>query len=71
MNLPEEIQVSRHMYYNVPDIVKSLTENDNRHPDDITLDEILEVVLGWAYDDFSTLSDFEPIVTDNEGNLLN
>ena len=71
MNLPEEIQVSRHMYYNVPDIVKSLTENDNRHPDDITLDEILEVVLGWAYDDFATLSDFEPIVTDDEGNLLN
>ena len=71
MSFPEEIQVSRHMYYNVPDIVKSLTENDNRHPDDITLDEILEVVLGWAYDDFSTLSDFEPIVTDNEGNLLN
>ena len=69
--LPEEIQVSRHMYYNVPDIVKSLTENDNRNPDDITLDEILEVVLEWAYDDFATLSDFEPIVTDNEGNLLN
>lgn len=72
MTLPKEIQVSRHMYYNVEDIAKSLVENDtDRTIDDVTLEEVIDVVLAWAYDDFSTLSDFEPIVTDDEGKILN
>jgi len=71
IKLPEEIQVSRHMYYDVQDIAKSLIENDERTIESVTLEEVLDVVLAWAYDDFATLTDFEPIVTDLEGNILN
>jgi hypothetical protein len=39
--------------------------------DSVTIEEVVSLALDYAYDDFATLSDFEPIVTDNEGNLLN
>jgi len=70
--LPEEIQVSRHIYYDVQELVKTIVDMDSdKNPDDVTLEEVVELVLDYAYDDFATLTDFEPIVTDLEGNLLN
>ena len=72
LELPKEIQVSRHMYYDVAGIVQSIVDmDDTRTHDDVTLEEIVESVLNYAYEDFSTHEDFEPIVTDDEGNLLN
>jgi hypothetical protein len=71
-NLPKELCVSRHMYYDVQNIVETILHLDmDRDPDSITLEEVTELALEYAYDDFSTLQDFEPIITDMEGNLLN
>ena len=70
--LPEEICISRHMFYNPSKIVESILDMDaTRTEDSITLEEVIELALEYAYDDFSTLQDFEPVVTDMEGNLLN
>ena len=72
MSLPKELQVSRHMYYDVQGIVQSIIDMDTeRDWDSVTIEEVVSLALDYAYDDFSTLSDFEPIVTDDEGNLLN
>jgi hypothetical protein len=60
------------MYYDVQNLVETILHLDmDRDPDSITLEEVTELALEYAYDDFSTLQDFEPIVTDMKGNLLN
>lgn len=72
MSLPKELQVSRHMYYDVQGIVQSIIDMDTeRDWDSVTIEEVVSLALDYAYDDFSTLSDFEPIVTDDEGKVLN
>ena len=72
MSLPKEIHVSRHMWYNVADIVQNIVDMDmERDHDSVTLEEVVTIALDYAYDDFSTLMDFEPIVEDEEGNVLN
>ena len=70
--LPEQIHASRHMYYDVEDIVQTILDMDtDKSREDVTLEEVLDFVLDYVYEDFSTLIDFEPILEDNEGNLLN
>ena len=72
IKLPEEIQVSRHIYYDVQGIVQSIIDMDTeRDWDSVTIEEVVSLALDYAYDDFATLTDFEPIVTDLEGNILN
>ena len=72
MTLPKELQVSRHMYYDVQGIVQSIIDMDTeRDWDSVTIEEVVSLALDYAYDDFSTLSYFEPIVTDDEGKILN
>ena len=72
MSLPKELQVSRHMYYDVQGIVQSIIDMDTeRDWDSVTIEEVVSLALDYAYDDFSTLSDFEPIVTDDQGKVLN
>ena len=72
MTLPKEIHASRHMYYDVAGIVQSIVDmDDTRTHDDVTLEEVLDFVLDYVYEDFSTLIAFEPILEDDQGNLLN
>ena len=53
--LPERINAIKVISYNVPDLVDTIVElNDGEiTKDDVTLDELLNLVNGWADEDMT------------------
>lgn len=53
--LPERINAIKVISYNVPDLVDTIVELNNGEitKDDVTLDELLDLVSGWADEDMT------------------
>ena len=53
--LPERINAIKVISYNVPDLVDTIVELNNGEitKDDVTLDELLDLVNGWADEDMT------------------
>lgn len=53
--LPERINAIKVISYNVPDLVDAIVELNNGEitKDDVTLDELLDLVSGWADEDMT------------------
>lgn len=70
--LPKTISTTRTFTYDVEDIARSLIEYDvDMTLEDVTLEQVLEVVLGWAYDDLRSPIEHDPLLVDENGNELN
>lgn len=70
--LPKTITTSRTFTYDVEDIARSLIEYDvDMTLKDVTLEQVLEVVLEWAYEDLRSPIENDPILKDENGKELN
>ncbi len=67
--LPEKINATKVITYDVENIVEGiLTMDSNRTEESITLDEVLDMVRGWAVEDFG--DDWNIIYQDEDGTEL-
>lgn len=70
--LPKSVTASRSFTYDVQSIVQNIVDMDiDRNHDDVTLEEVLDIILDYVYDDFGTFTDFEPVLKDENGKELN
>lgn len=70
--LPKTISATRKFVYDVENIVQTMVDFDSdlKH-EDVTLEQVLEQILDWVYDDFRLPLEDEPELVDEEGNVLN
>jgi hypothetical protein len=67
--LPEKINATKVITYDVENIVEGiLTMDSNRTEESITLDEVLDMVRGWAVEDFG--DDWNMSYQDEDGREL-
>ena len=70
--LPKTISATRKFTYDVQQIVQELVDMDSElSHEDVTLQQIVEQILDWVYDDFRLPLEDEPELVDEEGNVLN
>ena len=70
--LPKTISATRKFTYDVQQIVQELVDMDaDLSHEDVTLEQVLDIVLDWVYDDFRSPVEYDPELVDEEGNVLN
>ena len=67
--LPERINVMKVISYDVQDIVRTLTENDDT-PREVSLEEVMEQVEAWVQEDFPAERLKDLIIQDENGEEL-
>jgi hypothetical protein len=69
--LPERVNAIRTVTYNVASIVETIVEMNagDVKAEDVTLDEVLDIIAGWATEDLSS-SHKEIIYQDQNGEEL-
>lgn len=69
--LPKELHLSRNLTYDTQNIIECIMEMDfDRDPDSITLEEIIEFVKDWAYEDFGTMKFFTVRIENEDGEYI-
>lgn len=66
MDLPEHINVIRTFTYDVPSIVNDLKEMNDDSDYEPDIDEIMEYIHDWAYEDHSTYPSRHDLVWQDE-----
>ena len=71
ITLPKELHLSRNLAYDTQNIIENIMEMDmDRDPDTITLDEIIDFVKDWAYEDFGTMKHFTVRIENEDGEYI-
>jgi hypothetical protein len=71
ITLPKELHLSRNLAYDTQNIIENIMEMDmERDPDTITLDEIIDFVKDWAYEDFGTMKHFTVRIENEDGEYI-
>lgn len=52
--LPKSITAMRAVTYDVARVVEDLMEGEERKPEDITLEDVLDYIYSWANEDLSS-----------------
>ena len=69
--LPKTIIATRTFTYDVQQIVQELVDMDSElSHEDVTLEQVLDIVLDWVYDDFRSPVEDDPTLVDEEGNAI-
>jgi uncharacterized protein YgfB (UPF0149 family) len=69
--LPKELHLSRTVSYDVENIAGFILDMDcNRDPQSITLDEIIDYIKDWVYEDFGTMQNFFVRIENEDGEYI-
>lgn len=69
--LPKELHLSRTISYDTQNIIENILDMDmDRDPDSITLDEIVDFIKDWVYEDFGTMRNFAVRMENEDGEYL-
>jgi hypothetical protein len=72
MSLPKTISTTRTFTYDVAGVVQMFVDMDSElSHEDVTLEQVLDVVLDWAYEDLRSPIEKDPTLVDEDGNALN
>jgi hypothetical protein len=69
--LPKELHLSRTLAYDTQNIIENILDMDmDRDPDTITLEEIVDFIKDWVYEDFGTMQNFTVRMENEDGEYL-
>jgi|APGre2960657373_1045057.scaffolds.fasta_scaffold46201_5 hypothetical protein len=71
ITLPKELHLSRTISYDVQNIAENILDMDmERDPNSVTLQEIIDFIKDWVYEDFGTMQNFTVRMENEDGEYI-
>lgn len=71
ITLPKELHLSRTISYDVQNIAENILDMDmERDPNSVTLQEIVDFIKDWVYEDFGTMQNFTVRMENEDGEYI-
>jgi hypothetical protein len=71
ITLPKELHLSRTITYDVQNIAENILDMDmERDPNSVTLQEIVDFIKDWVYEDFGTMQNFTVRMENEDGEYI-